>query len=1451
MCTLFTHPTPGSGIDRSNSKLRKDFLRLVGRHTRSNTPACSTSSPSNMQASLHSTRSFLSKTGVKGFHRKQKSGGSATSMQSEPSAPLNTESTALKLPTVELIDVTRLNSATPHGSSQTSSDNGDSEEVESVEELPMTVGEPFEGLPDYRPHSESNQDLIDHDFLQEAFGITMGETQGGKQSETPISVTAGDPMTPPESEDEDFDMEIPIQLAKDKRPELQVSIPNSEPRLDRSKDLKLSGGTGKLLATPNTISPPSTSTTTRSDKHFNGAATERLSIVSPLSVVEMPKPRRPFSALSLEGMTAGVQSSTPPAKSATSNSSEDISEQDGKSSNFCHSPHSSMSSVNSDAASMKLAKDRRWCNSSGNILGSGDVAQKKPKAVRSNTSMSPSPMKSLKDQQSVASFKSTVSTVNINKPLPPEPGQVSVRPLNLGHSPSRASTMTNRQRIISSHGYNGDSQVYALNVSRRGSKTAASLRSKYTPKDLDALDDAFQRTIPSHSQVALSYSSTSTPTLSQVTLALESQLNTIEEDSPNHSIVVASVSDPLQISRGPMRMEPSRRAPPPPGYRRPPSPPRTTSPQVQERPESQRRRFMKRSATSNHVISQMRSGETGPHRRASTAMVGSSSKANRILGKSGPTTPPRMERHDSGESNWSKYDPPQMYTTTSSPAMSADGSQTPESEQTSIPDAHFEEIRKRLELLSPKVDPSTTFHAFHDRHSSQAFEKVVILKHDRMEEMFEERSKAPARSSGTKVPDHIAELEAPRSASPVELEDTQRPMPAELVASSPQPETLETIEETLNEPDVHPLERRGRIGVLAPKSVAVSEKARSLHSERSVKCRSLASLAMSEIPDLYAAIPTPENKSQRPSMTPEEVEQLISADAAERVLLRILESLENLQDLFAAAEVSRGFYRTFKRHELPLIKNALWCMSPAAWELREMSVPFAELENGAVDYKPSMYLRHYTRDLFTMVKLKSMILDHCKSFLRLETISGLAGETDRSPYIDDAFWRVWTFCRIFGCGKGREDDIVGQMDWLRGGVLAKQHSTDTTTLALSDGVAMNSVLFNPPTGFGRGNLGGLSAEELYDMTEIWTCLGVLVRGYQGKREQARKYGIFDGVNIADGDVEKGNSIIGMSSASYPSTLSANCVTEEWTYRILTLAPATILEIAAPSTPTQDTFAAARSQGLTSWTPPSHGASRSQFLKEAVSRVYEEKMSLRHRPTLSAASSFSALPQVTSSTAKSTAPSSPDPALAARQRCAVHAAEIRAKRQDPTYKDVPVSEERPMSNYPDVLAHLDALGTTSSTHPPMPKIPSLASRLSFRRPKVTITSPSKSKLRGSPHTSTTSSPAASPSRKTGGLLGRSSNSSERLPMSESLTSLEKLPLHPNSQPTPFIPSGPQVRDPVDVAVEKLIAMGFEEGKAKKALAETDSGNSISFEKAVKMLTRERDRKKVMNRLDRMG
>ena len=56
----------------------------------------------------------------------------------------------------------------------------------------------------------------------------------------------------------------------------------------------------------------------------------------------------------------------------------------------------------------------------------------------------------------------------------------------------------------------------------------------------------------------------------------------------------------------------------------------------------------------------------------------------------------------------------------------------------------------------------------------------------------------------------------------------------------------------------------------------------------------------------------------------------------------------------------------------------------------------------------------------------------------------------------------------------------------------------------------------------------------------------------------------------------------------------------------------------------------------------------------------------------------------------------------------------------------------------------------------------------------------------------------------------------------------------------MPAGPQVRDPVDVAVDRLVGMGFDSKKAAKALAETDTGNSIDFAAAMEWLVRERKR-----------
>lgn len=90
-----------------------------------------------------------------------------------------------------------------------------------------------------------------------------------------------------------------------------------------------------------------------------------------------------------------------------------------------------------------------------------------------------------------------------------------------------------------------------------------------------------------------------------------------------------------------------------------------------------------------------------------------------------------------------------------------------------------------------------------------------------------------------------------------------------------------------------------------------------------------------------------------------------------------------------------------------------------------------------------------------------------------------------------------------------------------------------------------------------------------------------------------------------------------------------------------------------------------------------------------------------------------------------------------------------------------------------------------------------------------------------------------------------------PMPSGLTHLT-IPPTQSSAPQPIIaplnvptlhlpiPSGPQVRDPVDVAVDRLVAMGFDEKKAKKALADTDSGNSVDFEQAVEALVRDRKR-----------
>ena len=884
--------------------------------------------------------------------------------------------------------------------------------------------------------------------------------------------------------------------AKDRRPKIQVTIPGKmgkrphssfhlATQMDKQKPQRRRGNTQTQ------VSPPSTA-----NQQNAGDAPESVSVVSPLSIVEMPKPRRPFSAFSLEDMTSDTPRNAPSLERlAPSDSSDDTGDLDDRSSNY--SGRSSTSSLMEDPAVPGQPHNR--CRSIAFSIMSPAAA-----GVFDGTSLA------LKNNR-LRPIKSTTSlaTVDMNKPLPPEPG-AEVAPLNVAYP--RPGSMKGKRKVPSPLTFSRSSMYEA--ASHYPSRMS-SLRSKYTPADLDALDAAFTKTSPNN-QAGFEYRHE--PTLSQAEAELEAHLGTInEEPTMQHPNLTIMAHDPLQISRGPNTMVPSRHPPHPP-----------SSLKLSDGSISSRKKLQKK--TSSHVVMQMRgdsskwdsddSSRSGLSRRISIPVVASSAKADKILGKS--TT--LMVREGSSESNWSSSESPQTAYEgdSSSPSMSREDSSTPETDLSSMPDHAYEEVRARLELLSPK-----------NNNDSERFAALVAKSKEYSE---------PTASVITPLQTHtkVATLDKESPSTIGEISsDSQAEMTDLAIHPTPVEENQECqvtiaigLDASIHDGD--------GINVYHDQRRSVQEESpqrrRSMASIVMIeRPRSLASIAMSEIPDIYASLPSPGlTIRSRQSFFLEDVERDISADAAEVVLLRILENLDNLQDLFATATVSRGFYRTYKRHELPLMKNSLHGMSPAAWELREMSPPYPGLENGdnafqkLLEYSPSLYLQHYMRDMYTMIALKSMILIHCESFLRADTITALAGgETERASQIDDAFWRVWTFCQVFGCGSNREDDIVGQMDWLRGGTLAKHQRRTANTMEFGADVDRNSVLYRSPPTFGKGNMGGLTAEDLYDMTEIWTCLGVLVRGFHGKRPEAREYGIFDKADISAGDVEQEDSVLGM------------------------------------------------------------------------------------------------------------------------------------------------------------------------------------------------------------------------------------------------------------------------------------------------------------------------------------
>lgn len=261
--------------------------------------------------------------------------------------------------------------------------------------------------------------------------------------------------------------------------------------------------------------------------------------------------------------------------------------------------------------------------------------------------------------------------------------------------------------------------------------------------------------------------------------------------------------------------------------------------------------------------------------------------------------------------------------------------------------------------------------------------------------------------------------------------------------------------------------------------------------------------------------------------------QPVDANAAETVVYHMLNGVQSLQDLFNTAIITKGFYRVFKAHELDLIRRVLRTQSRAAWEYREICRPNDDDDDDLYsaappeDYSPQSYIQSYKADAQVIGTLKELIFERCHNLLRAETIAQLSAGSlfNSSSRVDTALWRIWSFCKIFGCDKGREDDLIAQMDWLRGGVLAHQDSC-SSTISSSDSFYISSVLLGAPDHFAKGNAGGLNAEELYDMLEMWNCLNSITGSVMGKTEQARQYGVFDYTNIQGGDIDGEEDMLG-------------------------------------------------------------------------------------------------------------------------------------------------------------------------------------------------------------------------------------------------------------------------------------------------------------------------------------
>ena len=254
-------------------------------------------------------------------------------------------------------------------------------------------------------------------------------------------------------------------------------------------------------------------------------------------------------------------------------------------------------------------------------------------------------------------------------------------------------------------------------------------------------------------------------------------------------------------------------------------------------------------------------------------------------------------------------------------------------------------------------------------------------------------------------------------------------------------------------------------------------------------------------------------------------------------------------------------------------------------------------------------------------------------------------------------------------------------------------------------------------------------------------------------------------------------------------------TEEWTSWVLTLGLTAVLTLSSlsPAEATASTFIRAKELGLTKWELTETETSRSSFLKEAVSRVYEDQ----ERSMSTDVDAMDAFPQ-------------PDSHEQNRERQQAFSQQLRARRlrggDNGFGEGTSFSRERPMSEFSTIVHNLNG---DIPDAPPVPPVPALM-----------VDRSSTSTASTAPRTPNHTPPPPSHSPEPPAHFHHSPSLQPVVP-----------PPAPSFQP--------QVLDPVDRAMDRLvIQLGFDETDVKWALKITDTGEGIDVEAAEQLLKQQK-------------